>query len=176
VSLAERLDDLLRERVFQRIADAVRDRTGASCFALAAQFAVGIAATSGAWAAASAWRDGPSWVVAFLAIINIAWARVAHRRACAAERTFLSRQALPPPHFGCGPSPRLTLAALTPYCLLWLVDAAHSGDLRLVAVELANFAGGIISCSYLYFMICRPKPPRRQESRAPDHAVMAGAS
>jgi hypothetical protein len=175
MSLAGRLDDLLRERVFQRIADAVRDRTGASCFALAAQAALAIASTSVAWCAMRAailGELGGDGVVVAAAGLFCGFGSYA--QAASAERQFAARQALPliPAGFFC----RMSFVIFLAWDLADIGLYAAGIMPLLLALKAIRTATDIAFLSYYYFMACRPKPPRRQESRVPANAVPAGAS
>jgi hypothetical protein len=172
MSLAQRLDDLLRERVFQRIADAVRDRSGETCFVLAAQAALAILATTSIWSAARFSVDGFSAGMLFVCFCGLVCGISYYPLAVAADRAFAARHALP------SPAPLFFRLFFLPFSLADLLDALANGWLwRADAVgDLAHLLVDLAFLSYFQFMACRPKPPRRQEARVPAHAAMAGAS
>ncbi len=179
--IAGRLDELLRERVFQRLADAARDRSGASCFALAGQAALAIPGAAVVWAGARLMAEGRlAGVVVVCLVLSLICGATYYGAAAAADRAFAARQAMPPPppiFF------RLFFAGAV-LCDGFDIAADAWLTAATLAVSAAHLPQDLAFLSYFYFMACRPKPPsrrpreRRQGSRvlSPRRTAPAGAS
>jgi hypothetical protein len=174
MSLAQRLDELLRERVFQRIADRVRDRSGASCFELAARAAQILPGAHILCIGARLGESGVAWTGALGLGFAVFLAITGNVAAVRAEKAFLARSALPPDTPWAAFNRRL-FAAFSIINFVFAVSDAFvtPGDL---AADASRFILDLDLVSYFYFMACRPKPTRRQQARVPSHAAMAGAS
>ena len=166
------LDEWIRLRIFQRIADAVADRGGPNCFRLAATSAEAMIATF-VTTCALVWIQDRALGVAEIAVILVATPLPLALRAEALREAKRFEAAL-----DWQPSAnqlrRLEWRALRIMPISWLVahlvgaawTALAGGPVTEVKASVFGIAFSLAWTGYAYFMACIPRPPRRRRARA----------
>ena len=161
-----RLDEAIRARIFQPIADWSTDRFDRSCYWLAGQCAVGIAATAIPLIVRMV-QEGeqtPAFIMLVVAPF-FSWAGCA--RAGRLERRFRADPLRPPPAPEAGD--RFSRLFWLFFLALDLVIFDSFADLaRNVVYDLAFL-------THNYFIACLPRLPRPRKERVPAHLVAQGA-
>lgn len=164
------MDAWIREKVFQRIADKIADRGGPNCFRLAATALECMVASFVATQAiriVAAMSSVMVSVVAFL-LVMLPFGIVARRDAVAEAARFEAGNWQPRITYWNNPVYRAAPSAFMLLDLGRLIDAiAEFGPFAPHAEVWAfELAWDVAWLSWAYFMVCLPKPPRRQRAPA----------
>lgn len=160
------IDEAVRCRLFQPVADWTTDRFDRSCYWLAGQAALAISGTGMLWVGVLV-SDGHAGIVLFI-LLPLAFclcSLAGWARAVALERRWRADPSLAPPP----PGPAF-------YRLIWawffIEDLVFfAADCSLEAALHALWAATFVA--YYWFLACFPRLPRQK--RAPAAPALAGA-
>jgi hypothetical protein len=165
-------DDVVRDYLYQPLADLVSARWSRSCFWLAAQCGYAIPAANGLWTVLHIEREGIAANLFPLALCPglVLCSYLYHQEAVSRHNAALRGTLWPPSAFDLA-FRLLSLAAFLTEAALLVAGLVDGTTSAFVAAQVAALLESLALLSCRYFMACRLSPPRRQTAPRADRAT-----